>query len=177
MEDVVRRELEQQESELNSKTNSDSWLRFLGLQGSSLEEKYQQQCVKELEKIIVSRRQLERTAKSNPTVRILPGCFSRSACDRCLFSSLQLRSVLDYDELTTVKKNLQAQTIDVSNDFVREPCVSIARAPHRCLRSRSATRGSVSIEFTFSDEIYPPVGTADASSTTTRKARPSKAYV
>ena len=175
MEDVVRRELEQQESELAAKTNSSSWLRFVGLQGSSLEEKHQQQCVKELEKIIVSRRQLERTAKINPMVGIPSVYYPGSSCNRCLLSPSQLRSVLDYDELTTVKKNLQAQKIDVANDFVREPRVSVGT--HRRFRSRSATRGSVSIEFTFSDEIYPPVGTADDSSTTTRRAPPSKAYV
>ena len=86
MEDVVRRELEQQESELNSKTDSGSWLRFLGLQGSSLEEKYQQQCVKELEKIIGSRRQLERTAKINPIVGILSDYCTESSYDPYLFS-------------------------------------------------------------------------------------------
>ncbi|CAF2853207.1 unnamed protein product [Rotaria sp. Silwood2] len=98
MENVIRKELEHQELELSSNKNQGSWLKFIGLQQLTMEEKYRQQCVKEIEKILTTRQQLDQTAKN----------------------SYRLRSTLDYDELTTVKKNLQTQKIDVSNDFITD---------------------------------------------------------
>ncbi|CAF3412448.1 unnamed protein product [Rotaria sp. Silwood1] len=98
MENVIRQELEQQQLELSSNKNQSSWRKFIGLQQLTIEEKYRQQCVKELEKILSTRQQFDQTTKNN----------------------YRLRSTLDYDELTTVKKNLQAQKIDVSNDFITD---------------------------------------------------------
>ncbi|CAF0747610.1 unnamed protein product [Rotaria sp. Silwood1] len=98
MENVIRQELEQQQVELSSNKNQSSWRKFIGLQQLTIEEKYRQQCVKELEKILSTRQQFDQTTKNN----------------------YRLRSTLDYDELTTVKKNLQAQKIDVSNDFITD---------------------------------------------------------
>jgi len=68
MENVIKQELEHQESELISSTNQGSWLTLIGFQRSSIEEKYRQQCVKELDRIIVSRRQLDRSMKHNQAV-------------------------------------------------------------------------------------------------------------
>ncbi|CAF4352403.1 unnamed protein product, partial [Rotaria sp. Silwood2] len=96
MENVLRKELEHEESELLSNINQSSWKKLIGLQRSTIEEKYRQQCVKELDKVLMSRQQLDQTTKANQV----------------------LRSILDQDELTTVKKNLQAQKIDVSNEFL-----------------------------------------------------------
>ncbi|CAF3752972.1 unnamed protein product [Rotaria sp. Silwood1] len=98
MENVLRKELEHEESELLSNMNQSSWKKLIGFQKSTIEEKYRQQCVKELDKILISRQQLDQTIKVNQV----------------------LRSTLDQDELTTVKKNLQAQKIDVSNDFIND---------------------------------------------------------
>ncbi|CAF0767815.1 unnamed protein product [Adineta steineri] len=98
MENVIRRELEHQESELNSNLNPSSWSKLFTFQGSTIEEKNRQQCVKELQKLLLNRQQLDKTTKHNYT----------------------FRSILDYDELTTVKKNLQAQKVDVSNDFISD---------------------------------------------------------
>ncbi|CAF3995872.1 unnamed protein product, partial [Adineta steineri] len=98
MENVIRKELEHQESELNSNLNPSSWSKLFTFQGSTIEEKNRQQCVKELQKLLLNRQQLDKTTKHNYT----------------------FRSILDYDELTTVKKNLQAQKVDVSNDFISD---------------------------------------------------------
>ncbi|UJR14178.1 hypothetical protein I4U23_001173 [Adineta vaga] len=98
MENSVRNELEREELELMSNTNQSSWKRYIGLERSTIEEKHRQQCVKELDKVLTGRRQLDQTMKHNQT----------------------FQSTLDQDELTTVKKNLQTQKIDVSNDFINE---------------------------------------------------------
>ncbi|CAF1170069.1 unnamed protein product [Rotaria sordida] len=98
MENVIRKELEYQELELNSNKNQSSWRKFIGFQQLTIEEKYRQQCMKELEKILNTRQQLDQTTENN----------------------YRLRSTLDYDELTAVKKNLQTQKIDVSNDFITD---------------------------------------------------------
>ncbi|CAF3486281.1 unnamed protein product [Rotaria socialis] len=98
MENALRKELEHEESELLSNTNQNSWKTLVGFQTSTIEEKNRQQCVKELEKVLTSRQQLNQTTKANQV----------------------LRSVLDQDELTTVKKNLQSQKVDVSNEFIND---------------------------------------------------------
>ncbi|CAF3784747.1 unnamed protein product, partial [Adineta steineri] len=79
-------------------TAANSWSKLFTFQGSTIEEKNRQQCVKELQKLLLNRQQLDKTTKHNYT----------------------FRSILDYDELTTVKKNLQAQKVDVSNDFISD---------------------------------------------------------
>ena len=68
MENVVQQELEREESELISTTNQSSWKRYIGLQRSTIEEKHRQHCVKELEKVIVGRRQLDQSTKNNQAV-------------------------------------------------------------------------------------------------------------
>jgi hypothetical protein len=68
MENVLRKELEREESELLSNMNQSSWKKLIGFQRSTIEEKYRQQCVKELDRIIVSRRQLDRSMKHNQAV-------------------------------------------------------------------------------------------------------------
>ncbi|CAF1129489.1 unnamed protein product [Rotaria sordida] len=98
MENTLRKELEHEESELLSNINQSSWKKFIGFQRSTIEEKYRQQCIKELDKVLMSRQQLNQTTKTNQV----------------------LRSTLDQDELTAVKKNLQAQKMDVSNEFINE---------------------------------------------------------
>jgi hypothetical protein len=72
MEDVIRKELEHQESELASNTNQSSWKRLIGFQRSTIEEKYREQCAKELERVLVGRQQFDRTTKNNYVV-----CFNR----------------------------------------------------------------------------------------------------
>ncbi|UJR32977.1 hypothetical protein I4U23_020440 [Adineta vaga] len=98
MENILRKELEYQKSELTSQTNPSTWRKLVSFQGTTIEEKNRQQCVKELDKVLLSRQQLDKTTKTNHAVR----------------------SVLDYDELTAVKKNLQTQKIDVSNAFIND---------------------------------------------------------
>mgnify|MGYP000300711606 CR=1 FL=1 len=71
MENVLKNELDYQTSELNSIKNQNSWSYFFGLQKLTIDEKYQQQCIKELEKILINRQQLDRTIKDNYVV-----CFS-----------------------------------------------------------------------------------------------------
>jgi optic atrophy protein 1 len=68
MENVIKKELEHQQSELTSNANQSSWTRFIGFQRTTIEEKYRQQCVKELERILSSRQQLDRTNKKNSSV-------------------------------------------------------------------------------------------------------------
>lgn len=68
MENSIRKELEQEQMELNSNKNSNSWLSFLSFQSSSIEQKYRQQCAKELERLLLARQQLDRTTKSNSVV-------------------------------------------------------------------------------------------------------------
>jgi len=70
MENVLQKELEREESELISNVNQSSWKRFIGLQRSTLEEKYRQQCVKELDRVFMSRRQLDQSMKKNQAVGI-----------------------------------------------------------------------------------------------------------
>ncbi|CAF1291467.1 unnamed protein product [Adineta ricciae] len=99
MENSVRKELEREESELIATTSQQSsWKKYVGLQRSTIEERNRQQCVKELDRVLVGRKELDQSTKHNQT----------------------LRSTLDQDELTTVKKNLQTQKIDVSNEFITE---------------------------------------------------------
>lgn len=69
MENALRKELEHEEAELLSNTNQSSWKQLIGLQRSTIEEKYRQQCVKELDKVILSRQQFDQTTKSNQTVQ------------------------------------------------------------------------------------------------------------
>ncbi len=68
MENVLRKELEREESELVSNMNQSSWKKFIGFQRSTIEEKYRQQCFKELDRLLMSRKQLDQTTKHNPTV-------------------------------------------------------------------------------------------------------------
>jgi len=68
MENVLRKELEREESELVSNMNQSSWKKFIGFQRSTIEEKYRQQCVKELDRLLISRKQLDQTTKHNQTV-------------------------------------------------------------------------------------------------------------
>jgi hypothetical protein len=70
MENVLQKELEREESELISNVNQSSWKRFIGLQRSTIEEKYRQQCVKELDRVFMSRRQLDQSMKKNQAVGI-----------------------------------------------------------------------------------------------------------
>ena len=69
MEAIIRQELEHQELELNSKANQGAWRRLNPFQGTTLEERNRQQCVKELEKVLLGRQQLDRTTKNNYSVR------------------------------------------------------------------------------------------------------------
>ncbi|CAF4921480.1 unnamed protein product, partial [Rotaria magnacalcarata] len=98
MESTIRNELQHQESELNSNQNQSSWRKFMGFQQTTIEETYRKLCAKELERILISRQQFDQTTKNSYT----------------------FRSTLDFDELTTVKKNLQTQKIDVSNDYITD---------------------------------------------------------
>jgi hypothetical protein len=75
MEDVIRKELEHQKTELVANINQNSWWRFIGLQGSTIEQKYRQQCVKELERLLISRKQLDNTTKNNYAVGLISGIF------------------------------------------------------------------------------------------------------
>lgn len=68
MENVVRQELQHQESELDSKVNQSSWKKFFGLQQTTMEEKYRQHCIKELQKVLLSRQQLDRSAATHTSV-------------------------------------------------------------------------------------------------------------
>ncbi len=68
MENILQKELEREESELISNVNQSSWKRFIGLQRSTIEEKYRQQCVKELDRVFMSRRQLDQSMKKNQAV-------------------------------------------------------------------------------------------------------------
>ncbi len=68
MENVLRKELEREELELVSTMNQSSWKKFIGFQRSTIEEKYRQQCVKELDRLLMSRKQLDQTIKHNQTV-------------------------------------------------------------------------------------------------------------
>jgi optic atrophy protein 1 len=70
MENVIRKELEHQESELTANVNQSSWRRFIGFQQTTIEEKYRQQCAKELERILGTRQQLDRTSKKNYSVGV-----------------------------------------------------------------------------------------------------------
>ncbi|CAF1258064.1 unnamed protein product, partial [Didymodactylos carnosus] len=97
MEQVIRSQLEKEESELQTligMKKDSSWARLVSLQRSTQEEKFRQQCSKELEKLLQTRYQ-------DKTKNVL-------------------RSSLDYDELTAVKKNLQSQKVDVSSEFITD---------------------------------------------------------
>ncbi|CAF5185018.1 unnamed protein product, partial [Rotaria magnacalcarata] len=65
MENALRKELEHEESELLLNANQNSWKTLIGFQTSTIEEKNRQQCIKELEKVLTSRQQLNQTTKSN----------------------------------------------------------------------------------------------------------------
>jgi hypothetical protein len=69
METVIRKELEQQELELVSNTNQSSWRKLIGFQQSTIEEKFRRQCVKELDKLLINRQQLDRQTKNKYVVR------------------------------------------------------------------------------------------------------------
>jgi len=68
MENVIQKELEREESELLSNKNQNSWKRFIGFQRSTTEEKYRQQCAKELDRVFISRQQLDQSTKKNQSV-------------------------------------------------------------------------------------------------------------
>ena len=69
MENVLNQELEREQAQLISTVNPKSWKRYIGLQRSTIEEKYREQCVKELEKVLVGRKQLDQSMKKNQAVR------------------------------------------------------------------------------------------------------------
>lgn len=68
MENVLRQELEKEEAALATNQNSSSWKRYIGLNSTTNEEKSRQACVKELDKIFLSRQQLDQTMKNNQAV-------------------------------------------------------------------------------------------------------------
>ena len=68
MENVLNGELEREQAQLISNVNAKSWKRYVGLQRSTIEEKHREQCVKELEKVLLSRRQLDQSTKKNQSV-------------------------------------------------------------------------------------------------------------
>lgn len=70
MENVLQKELEREQAQLISNANSTSWLKYIGLQRSSIEEKHREQCVKELEKVLLSRRQIDQSMKKNQSVKM-----------------------------------------------------------------------------------------------------------
>jgi optic atrophy protein 1 len=71
MENVIKKELEHQEFELISSTTQNSWWKFLGFQPATIEQKYRQQCVKELDRLLISRQQFDRTTKNNYVVSVV----------------------------------------------------------------------------------------------------------
>jgi optic atrophy protein 1 len=71
MENVLKTELEREESELVSTMNQSSWKKLITFQRSTVEEKYRQQCVKELDRVIMSRQQLNQSMKNNQTVGVI----------------------------------------------------------------------------------------------------------
>ena len=75
MENVIKKELERQEIELISGTSDNSWWKYLGFGQTTIEQKNRQQCVKELERLLVSRQQLDRTTKNNYVV----GCIRNTS--------------------------------------------------------------------------------------------------
>lgn len=68
MENVLRKELEFQQLKLTSTMEENSWWKYLGMQSATVEQKYRQQCVKELERLLISRQQLDRSMKNNSIV-------------------------------------------------------------------------------------------------------------
>jgi hypothetical protein len=70
MENVLQKELEREESELLANTNQSSWKKLIGLQRSTIEEKHRQQCAKELDRVVISRRQLDQSTKNNQAVEV-----------------------------------------------------------------------------------------------------------
>ena len=71
MENSVRKELEREESELIANTSQQSsWKKYVGLQRATIEERNRKQCVKELDKVLVGRKELDQSTKHNQTVRI-----------------------------------------------------------------------------------------------------------
>jgi hypothetical protein len=68
MENILQKELEREESELISNDKQNSWKRFIGFQRATIEEKHRQQCVKELDKVLMARRQLDQSMKNNQAV-------------------------------------------------------------------------------------------------------------
>ena len=69
MENVIRKELETQQLKLTSSTEESSWWKYLGMQSTTIEQKHRQQCVKELERLLLNRQQFDRTTKTNSIVR------------------------------------------------------------------------------------------------------------
>lgn len=69
MENVLNQELEREQAQLISTVSPKSWKRYIGLQRSTIEEKYREQCVKELEKVLVGRIQIDQSMKKNQAVR------------------------------------------------------------------------------------------------------------
>ena len=70
MENILRKELELQQLKLTSTMQENSWWKYLGMQSKTIEQKYRQQCVKELEKLLLNRQQLDQTMKNNSTVKL-----------------------------------------------------------------------------------------------------------
>jgi hypothetical protein len=68
MANVIQHELERQERELNRTSNASTWRQFLGLQQTTAEDKHRQQCVKELQKVLLYRQQFDRTTTNHSTV-------------------------------------------------------------------------------------------------------------
>jgi hypothetical protein len=68
MENVIRKELENEEIKLISNSNQSTWSKLISFQRSTIEEKNRQQCVKELERVILGRQQLDKTTKNNYVV-------------------------------------------------------------------------------------------------------------
>jgi broad specificity polyphosphatase/5'/3'-nucleotidase SurE len=68
MEHVVNQALEHEESQLIVNVKQTSWKKYLGLEHTSQEEKHRQQCVKELNKVLICRQQIDQTMKAHLTV-------------------------------------------------------------------------------------------------------------
>lgn len=69
MENVLNKELEREQTQLIADMNPKSWKSYIGLQRSTVEERNREQCVKELEKVLMGRKQLDQSMKKNQAVR------------------------------------------------------------------------------------------------------------
>lgn len=61
MENNLKRELENEKDRFKSDEDDASWMKYIGLGRTSPEEKKRQQTIKELEKVLMSRNQTDRT--------------------------------------------------------------------------------------------------------------------